>query len=112
MRQLAIIGVQCESAATGREAVEKVANAFFDLILMDVHLPDMTGYEAAYQIRMQQRSRGEKESAIIALTGCTADALREPADAECMDDFLEKPVSIEQLRTCLLKVFHRALGDE
>jgi PAS domain S-box-containing protein len=108
IRQLGIIGVQAEAAVTGQEAIEKFGTGGFDLILMDVHLPDMTGYEAAREIRkIEQPSQGNSKAIIIALTGCAPESLREQADAAVMDDFLEKPVTIELLRTTLVQALYR-----
>jgi PAS domain S-box-containing protein len=103
MRQLDIIGIQSMPAISGLDAIDRVANQTFDVILMDVHLPDMTGYEAAVQIRELEKSQGKSRSIIIALSGCTAAELREQTDLAVMDDILEKPVSIELLRSSLFR---------
>lgn len=110
MRQLAIIGVECEAAVTGKEAIEKAGKARFDAILLDVHLPDMTGYEVAREIRKLEECQGRPKSAIIALTGCTATVLGEQPDATIMDDFLEKPVTIDHLRARLLQALRHGDG--
>ncbi len=103
MRQLEIIGVDAEAAMTGAEAIEKTRMQRFDLVLMDVYLPDMTGYEAAQKIRKIGENRSEAKSIIIALTGCSLETLREEADSAVMDDFLEKPVNIERLKMAISK---------
>lgn len=102
-RQLGIIGVQSEAATTGKQAIEKAKTGRFDLILMDVHLPDMTGYEAARKIREAEQSGELSRAIIIALTGCATEEYREQAASAGMDDFLSKPVSIALLREHLLK---------
>jgi two-component system, sensor histidine kinase and response regulator len=107
MRQLGIIGVQPEAAITGQEAIKRAGAEGFDVILMDVHLPDMTGYEAAREIRKCEASQGISKTIIIALTGCAPETLREQTDAAVMDDFLEKPVTIELLRTTLVQALYR-----
>ncbi len=103
MRQLEIIGVRAEAAVTGIEAIERSETNSFDVILMDVYLPDMTGYEAAHKIRALWQDRAEPTPLIIALTGCSVDTLREEAESAVMDDFLEKPVSIERLKSALIQ---------
>jgi CheY-like chemotaxis protein len=63
----------------------------------------MTGYSAAQAIRRAEESQGKARSIIIALTGCTADELQEGSETDVLDDFLEKPVSIENLRSSVLR---------
>ncbi len=101
-RQLGIIGVQAETASTGEQAIEKARAGNFDLILMDVHLPDMTGYQAAQRIRELEIADGRPRTIIIALTGVTHEH-KEQAALAGMDDFLSKPVSIDLLRTHLMR---------
>jgi two-component system, sensor histidine kinase len=97
VKQLANLGIQAQSAATGAEAVAAAADIAFDLILMDCHLPEIDGFEATKTIR-QLESKSGRHTPVIALT---ADALKGNAEkcmAAGMDDYLSKPVSIEQLR--------------
>lgn len=101
MRQLQIIGVYAETASTVKEAVAKVAAGNFDLILMDVHLPDGTGYDATRQIRnlgYGQRSR----PIVIAMTAGILQNERNSALAAGMDDFLSKPVTLDALRRTIM----------
>jgi PAS domain S-box-containing protein len=107
IRQLELLGVQAKAALTGSEAIEKAERDCFDVILMDVYLPDMTGYQAAKEIRRLEQFQGKSPSVIIALTGCDIDELREQADSAVMDDILEKPINIELLRTSLLRALVR-----
>jgi len=111
MRQLDIIGIPSNSAITGTEAIKKAEQTNFDVILMDVHLPDMTGYTAAREIRKVEATQGKSRSVIIALTGCTADELQEMEDATVIDGFLEKPVSIDSLRTSLIKALRQRAAN-
>lgn len=85
-----------EIANDGRQGVEMLAQNDYHLVLMDVQMPEMDGYQATRYIR--QRMTGPKSRVpIIALT---ANAFKEVAD-ECiqagMDDYLSKPIEIEHL---------------
>ena len=99
-RMLAHLGWFVEVAENGREAVERFAPGRFAAILMDCQMPVMDGLEATSQIR--QRERGSRTPII----GVTAAAFQEDRD-RCfeagMDDFLAKPVSLDQLREMLRK---------
>ncbi len=111
IRQLTVLGVQASAASSGGEAIEKAAKDNFDVILMDVYLPDMTGYQAAKEIRKWERSQGRPPSIIIALTGCTSEELREQADPGVMDDILEKPINIELLKSTLCRTLSQRISE-
>jgi len=105
--QLSSIGVEAAVAMTGEEAIEKARQADFDLILMDVQLPDMTGFEVSRRIHQLEESSGKTPSVIIALTGCSSDEDKEAAAASGMDDYLTKPVSIDVLKEHLSRALSR-----
>lgn len=90
-------------AANGKEAVEKITADSFDLVLMDIQMPDMNGYEASKIIR-----DGGDETPIIALTANNRKEVREECFACGMDDFIGKPIDFEELTQ---KVKHW-LGEE
>lgn len=99
--QLKRLGCVTDFAITGREAVEKVAAAQFDLVLMDMQLPDLDGCDATREIR--QKERDGKRLPIIALTAnAMADDRKKCFDAG-MDDFLAKPLRVEALAAMLAK---------
>ncbi|MBK8047494.1 MAG: response regulator [Anaerolineales bacterium] len=99
------LGYAAEVANTGAECVEIAQNRYFDLILMDLHMPDMDGIEATEQLRMQLH--GRLQPVIVAMT---AAATRED-EAAClaagMDSVITKPVRIEKLVETLAKVAMR-----
>lgn len=103
MMQLISMGVCAVSAKDGEEAIARATGEDFDLILMDVQLPDMTGYEAAETIRKHQEAAGKPKNVIIALTGYSSSDDKESSIAVGMNDFLTKPVSIEVLKERLIK---------
>lgn len=90
------LGCSVELAADGATACQAMGARSFDLVLMDLHMPGMDGYEAAYRIRAQERRDG-RHTPIVALT---ADALagdRERCLQAGMDDFATKPISMALL---------------
>jgi len=85
------------TASKGGEAVESARKHRFDMILMDVMLPDMNGFEATRTIRANESATGLSRTPIVALSAhCSAD-YDEQAKALGMDDFLSKPVLPAQL---------------
>jgi CheY-like chemotaxis protein len=86
--------VTLEEAVNGREAVEKMESGTYDLVLMDVQMPEMNGIEATEVIR----SRISKEIPIVALTAAVLPEDRERALQAGMNDFLTKPIDVNKLR--------------
>ena len=92
-------GFQVDTAENGAEAVEKIRNSApgdYELVLMDIQMPVMNGYEAAKQIR----ALGDPALAEITILAMTANAFDEDRKKalECgMDGFLSKPIVIEEL---------------
>ncbi|MBS0544628.1 MAG: PAS domain S-box protein [Proteobacteria bacterium] len=97
--QLAVLGLACEFAFDGREALQRWRSGRYALLLTDLHMPEMDGYELTAAIR-REAGAGPRFP-VIALT---ANAIR-GEDARCkalgMDAYLSKPVPIEVLRKTL-----------
>ena len=104
-------GFEAELAANGKEALEKLAGRRFDLILMDLQMPEMDGFQTATIIRQNELrkrhtspapspDRGVDPSSaapdtripIVALTTASAPGTREKCLAAGMDDYLTKPI--------------------
>ena len=98
LRVLEKLGYQATLANTGREVVQLLDNAFYDLILMDVQMPEMDGLEATRYIRENY----SRQPVIIALT---ANAMLEDRE-EClkagMNSYLPKPIKLDLLMKLLL----------
>jgi CheY-like chemotaxis protein len=95
-------GWRTETAENGREAVSKWQADHFDLILMDLHMPEMTGLEAAGKIRALERETGGHTS-IIALTADARGETRRECLAGTMDGLLTKPVHVQTLYAAIEK---------
>ena len=106
------LGCRVSVAENGREALERCCAERFDLVLMDIQMPEMDGRQATVGIRAHEARAGWPRLPIIALT---ANALKEDRDA-CiaagMDDYLVKPVSREQLWAVLSRWLRDALPSD
>jgi len=94
-------GCRVTVARNGREAVAAYQSGAFDLVFMDIQMPEMDGIEATQRIRAIERDSGHDRVPIVALT---ANALRDDRSAAMvagMDDYLTKPVTGERLRGAL-----------
>jgi CheY-like chemotaxis protein len=85
---------------TGREAVAAVERETFDVVLMDVQMPEMDGLEAAGRIRARERAVGG-HVAIIAMTAHAMKGDRERCLAAGMDDYVPKPIQARDLRAAV-----------
>ncbi|MEL6853166.1 MAG: response regulator, partial [Bacteroidota bacterium] len=88
--------IEVEIANNGKEGVDKLKEKDYDLVLMDVQMPEMDGYEATRYIR-QQMAEPKAKTPIIALTANAFSG----SDDEClkagMDDYVSKPIEISNL---------------
>ena len=96
-RILASAGYDVELAEDGVKAVELATVFRYDLILMDVEMPQMDGIEAARRIRDHERAASQQPVPIVALTAHAVEDVRQQARAAGMDDYMTKPVQRQQL---------------
>ena len=90
----------------GRAAVAAVREGSFDVVLMDVQMPEMDGFEATATIRAAERDTGQ-HIPIVAMTAHAMRGDREKCLAAGMDDYLSKPIDVASLRGILSKVMVR-----
>ena len=84
-------------AANGREAVEAFKNEHFDLVLMDMQMPEMSGYDATRAIRRLEEANGGQHIPIIAMTAHAMQGDRERCLQAGADDYLAKPFTLPDL---------------
>lgn len=89
-------------AANGLEAVDMARNGSYDIILMDCHMPELDGYQAAEQIRRSERG-GSRRIPIIAVTASVMEEDRILCGRAGMDDFVSKPLKSDDLQRTLSK---------
>ncbi len=100
-RQLKILGYACEVADNGQAALELWRTNRFDILLSDLHMPELDGYELAQKIRAEEAEGHLPRLPILALTA-NALAGEEVRARECgMDDYLTKPIALEGLHAAL-----------
>ncbi len=83
-----------DTAGNGQEALEKLVKEKYDLVLMDIQMPIMDGYEATWAIRNQLKLG---KLPVIALTASTSSIVREKCMRAGMDDYISKPIDIHEL---------------
>ena len=97
------LGHEYEIAHNGKEAVEKYANDEFGLILMDVQMPEMDGYEATKIIRERESKGLNSYTPIIAMTSHVRIEDRQRCIAAGMDEYISKPFREEELKQVIEK---------
>jgi signal transduction histidine kinase/CheY-like chemotaxis protein len=90
-------GYRVKTVTNGTDALEEVKNTVYDLVLMDVQMPDMDGYESVHKIRQSEANAGRHPVPIIALTAHAMDGHRERCLSVGMDAYISKPLNKEQL---------------
>ncbi|MCK7508973.1 MAG: response regulator [Desulfobacterales bacterium] len=96
------LGYHADKAGSGREVLEALEAKSYDLILMDVQMPEMDGLEATREIRRRWPSGGPK---IVALTAHAIAGDKEKCLQAGMDDYLCKPIDIDDLKGALENAF-------
>jgi signal transduction histidine kinase/HPt (histidine-containing phosphotransfer) domain-containing protein len=94
-------------ASNGREALETLNKEHIDLILMDVQMPEMDGFEATELIRDREKANGQ-HIPIVAMTAHAMTGDRERCLAAGMDSYISKPIRGEQLFTVIQNLAHRS----
>ena len=95
LRLLQQMGYRADLASNGIEAIESVQRQTYDVVLMDVQMPEMDGLEASRQINA--RWRPAQRPRIIAMTANAMQGDRDMCLAAGMDDYLTKPIRVERL---------------
>lgn len=110
-RQLNQLGYTAEIASNGKEAFELWQSKNYGLLLSDVHMPVMDGYELTAAIRNMEKD-GDKRSPIIAITANALQGEAEKCLQAGMDDYLAKPVEMDKLKRMLSRWLPKAKNDD
>ncbi|MDR9426293.1 MAG: MHYT domain-containing protein [Marinobacter sp.] len=85
------------TATDGQDALSKFSAQAFDIVLMDVQMPEMNGHEATRAIRTLEAERGHSPTPVIALTASVLEEDRREAKEAGMDGFAIKPIDLPEL---------------
>jgi CheY-like chemotaxis protein/HPt (histidine-containing phosphotransfer) domain-containing protein len=107
LRMLEQMGYRADVAANGLEAVEAVARQPYDLVFMDVQMPEMDGFEASREIT--RRWPVDRRPRIVAMTANAMQGDRELCLAAGMDDYMSKPIRVDELVAALERSASRGL---
>jgi len=102
MRMLEKMGVRVDVASNGQEAVHLFSMLPYDLILMDCQMPELDGYAATIEIR--SREAANQHTTIVAMTAEAMKGARERCLQAGMDDYLSKPIKLNELAEMLNKL--------
>ncbi len=99
-RMLARLGYQARIVVNGLEAIDTLQTEAYDLVLMDLQMPVMDGFEATQWIQ-DHPDKLQQIPAVVAMTANTRFEDRQKAAQVGMVDFIAKPISLDRLRTVL-----------
>jgi CheY-like chemotaxis protein len=106
LRLLQQMGYRADVAANGIEAIEALQRQPYDVVLMDVQMPEMDGLEATR--RIVQRWGATERPRILAMTANAMQGDREECLAAGMDDYITKPIRVAALQQALLECRSRS----
>ena len=110
VKTLQKLGITADVAENGAQAIAAVLEKPYDLLLMDLQMPDMDGMAATREIR--SRLDGGRQPAICGLSAHDAADFRQPCLSAGMDHYLTKPLDPEKLRRILVALAARTGGDK
>jgi CheY-like chemotaxis protein len=108
LRLLAQMGYRADIASNGLEAIQALQRQPYDVVLMDVQMPEMDGLEATQQIRA--RWPAGEQPRIIAMTANAMQGDREVCLQAGMDDYVSKPIRVDELVQALSRCQPLSMG--
>jgi CheY-like chemotaxis protein len=100
-RVLTHLGYEVEIVNNGVEAIKAIAEKSYDLILMDIQMPEMDGLETTRYIRKQELESQLPPIAIVAMTANATDDDQNVCRDAGMSDYISKPIQIDKLKNML-----------
>jgi CheY-like chemotaxis protein len=100
-RQLAILGVDADSAVDGEEALAMWQSGDYALVLADIHMPRLDGYELTGRIRSREAQDGAARTPLVAVTANVMKGEEQRCLEVGFDAYLSKPISIDRLQVTL-----------
>ncbi|MBI5570836.1 MAG: response regulator [Desulfomonile tiedjei] len=107
LKMLEIMGHSVTPAENGQDAIDMLGTSNFDLVLMDIQMPEMDGIQATRAIRRKEADTGNHVP-IVAMTAHVLEGFREECLAAGMDGFLTKPIRADDLASTLDRFSHSA----
>jgi len=101
IRQLAILGIDADSAVDGEEALAMWQSGDYALVLADIHMPRIDGYELTRMIRALEAERGAARTPLVAVTANVMKGEEQRCLTIGFDAYLGKPISIDRLQVTL-----------
>jgi CheY-like chemotaxis protein len=111
LRLLERLGYRADVAANGLEVLAAIERQHYDVILMDMQMPEMDGLEATRTIRRREAEAGSPRLSIVAMTANAMQGDRELCVAAGMDDYVSKPIRVGELVDALEKIQGHKSGD-
>ncbi len=97
VRQLDLLGLSADTTEDGSQALAATAERDYAVILADIHMPQMDGYEFVEKLRAREAERGTTRTPVVAVTANAMRGEEERCLAAGMDAYLAKPVAIDRL---------------
>ena len=106
------LGFHADVAENGCDALLKLSEKRYDLVLMDCQMPCMDGYEAAFHIRNKPELSANRDVVIVAMTAYAVQGDKERCLAAGMDDYLSKPVQKSDLALIINTYFFKNMQNK
>ena len=103
------LGFHADAVDNGRQVLDALARASYDVVLMDCQMPELDGYAATGEIRRREKAGG-RHTWIVAMTAHSLEGDREKCINAGMDDYVSKPVKPEMLQAALDRYVGRSSG--
>jgi CheY-like chemotaxis protein len=95
------LGYKADVVSNGLEVIQAIADKSYDLILMDIQMPEMDGLETTQYIRKQELELRLPQIEIVAMTANATDDDQNRCSDAGMNDYISKPIQIDKLKNIL-----------